>query len=116
MIILAAVYIIYASVHKWLHGLEVQNLGKGTLLTLATALINAALGVYLVWVGKKHRSFVLEANSKHVLTDSWTSFGVVAGLGLALLTGWMPLDPIVAILVAMNILWTGGKLLRRSAG
>lgn len=116
MIILAAIYIIYLSVDKWLHGLEIQNLGKGTLLTLAAALINAGLGGYLVWVGKKHKSLVLEANGKHVLTDSWTSFGVVAGLGLALVTGWMLLDPLVAMLVASNILWTGGKLLRRSVG
>ncbi len=116
MIILAAVYIIYLSVDKWLHGLQIQNLGKGTLLTLAAALINAGLGGYLVWVGKKHNSLVLEANGKHVLTDSYTSFGVVAGLGLALLTGWLPLDPIVASLVAANILWTGGQLLRRSVG
>ncbi len=116
MIILAAFYIIYVSVHKWLHGLQLENLGMGTLLTLAAALINAALGGYLIWVGKKHGSLVLEANGKHVLTDSWTSFGVVAGLTLAILTGWMPLDPIMAILVAMNILWTGGKLLRRSVG
>lgn len=116
MIILAAAYIIYASVHKWLHGLQIENLGKGTLLTLAAALINAALGAYLIWIGKRHGSLVLVANGKHVLTDSWTSFGVVAGLTLALLTGWMPLDPLVAILVATNILWTGGKLIRTSVG
>jgi len=116
MIILAAVYIIYVSVHKWLHGLQIENLGKGTLLTLAAALINAALGGYLVWVGKKHRSLIVEANGKHVLTDSWTSFGVVAGLSLAMITGWLPLDPIVAIIVALNILWTGGNLMRRSVG
>jgi cation diffusion facilitator family transporter len=116
MIVLAAFYIIYASIHKWLHGIQIENLGKGTLITLAAALINAALGGYLVWVGKKHRSLILEANGKHVLTDSWTSFGVVAGLGLALVTGYMPLDPILAILVALNILWTGGKLMRQSVG
>lgn len=116
MIVLAAIYIIYVSIHKWLTGLQLANLGKGTLLTLAAALINAALGGYLVWVGRKHRSLILEANGKHVLTDSWTSFGVVAGLGLALVTGWMPLDPILAILVASNILWTGGKLMRQSVG
>lgn len=116
MIVLAAVYIIYVSIHKWLHGLHVENLGKGTLIILAAALINAGLGGYLVWTGKKYQSLILEANGKHVLTDSWTSFGVVAGLGLALRTGWLPLDPLLAILVALNILWTGGNLVRKSVG
>jgi cation diffusion facilitator family transporter len=116
MIVLAAFYIIYVSIHKWLAGLELENLGSGTLLTLAAALINALLGGYLVWVGKRNKSLILEANGKHVLTDSWTSFGVVVGLSLALLTGWLPLDPLVAIVVALNILWTGGKLMRQSVG
>ena len=116
MIMLAAFYIIYVSVQRWLTGLRLENLGTGTLLTLAAALINGALGLYLVWVGRKHRSLILEANGKHVLTDSWTSFGVVGGLTLALITGWLPLDPILAIVVALNILWTGGKLMRQSVG
>ena len=81
---------------------------------LVAAVANAALGGYLVWLGKRTRSIILEANGKHVLTDSWTSFGVVAGLGLVLSTGWKPFDPIVAIAVALNILWSGGGLLRRS--
>jgi cation diffusion facilitator family transporter len=116
MIVLAAVCIIYVSIHKWLAGLRIEHLGGGTLLTLAAALINALLGGYLVWVGRKHKSLILEANGKHVLTDSWTSFGVVVGLSLALLTGWLPLDPILALVVALNILWTGGKLMRQSVG
>lgn len=116
MIVLAAFYIIYISIHKWLAGLKIENLGSGTLLTLFAALINALLGGYLLWVGRKHKSLILEANGKHVLTDSWTSFGVVAGLSLALLTGWLSLDPLLAIVVALNILWTGGKLMRQSVG
>jgi len=116
MIVLAAFYIIFVSTERWLGGLHLENLGTGTLLTLAAALINAVLGIYLVWVGKKHRSLILEANGKHVLTDSWTSFGVVGGLTLALITGWLPLDPILAMIVALNILWTGGKLMRQSVG
>jgi cation diffusion facilitator family transporter len=116
MIVLAAFYIIFVSTERWLSGLRLENLGTGTLMTLAAALINAVLGIYLLWVGKKHRSLILEANGKHVLTDSWTSFGVVGGLTLALVTGWLPLDPILAMVVALNILWTGGKLMRRSVG
>ena len=69
-----------------------------------------------MWVGKRHGSLILTADGKHVLTDSWTSFGVVAGLGLTLVTRWRPFDPIVAIVVAVNILWSGTKLVRQSVG
>ncbi|MBZ5646741.1 MAG: cation diffusion facilitator family transporter [Acidobacteriia bacterium] len=115
MIILAAFAIIYSAIHKWLHGLELQRLGLGTLLVLAASIINALLGWYLVRTGKKNHSLILEANGKHVLTDSWTSFGVVGGLCLVLITGWKPFDPICAIAVALNILWSGGALVWRSA-
>ncbi|HEY6952274.1 MAG TPA: cation diffusion facilitator family transporter [Bacteroidota bacterium] len=116
MIVLAAVYIIYAAINKWLHGLQIENLGEGTLFTAAATLINAILGGYLVWQGKKHGSLILVANGKHVLTDSWTSLGVIVGLVLVIITGWLPFDPILAILVALNILWSGGKLIRQSVG
>lgn len=116
MIIVAAFYIMYAAVMKWLTGLEIQNLGTGTLYVAGATLINAALGSYLVWEGKRHQSLILVANGKHVLTDSWTSFGVIIGLILVMATGWKPFDPILAIFVAANILWTGGKLIRQSVG
>jgi cation diffusion facilitator family transporter len=116
MIIIAAFYIIYESIHKWSHGLQLENLGEGTIFTTAATLINAALGGYIVWQGKKHKSLILIANGKHVLTDSWTSFGVIVGLILVMTTGWLPFDPILAILVALNILWSGGKLIRQSVG
>ncbi len=115
MIILAAVAIIYSAIHKWLHGLVLERLGLGTLLVLAASVINALLGWYLLRTGRKNHSLILEANGKHVLTDSWTSFGVVAGLSLVLLTGWKPFDPLCAIAVALNILWSGGQLVWRSA-
>ena len=70
---------------------------------------------YLMQTGRRSHSLILEANGKHVLTDSWTSFGVVAGLGLVMLTGWKPFDPLLAIAVAVNILWAGGHLVWRSA-
>ncbi len=115
MIILAAFAIIYSAVHKWLHGLQLDRLGLGTLLVLAASVINALLGWYLLRTGRKNHSLILEANGKHVLTDSWTSFGVVGGLCLVLITGWKPFDPIFAIAVALNILWSGGGLVWRSA-
>lgn len=66
-------------------------------------------------MGKRSHSRILEADGKHVLTDRYTSFGVVAGLGPVMLTGWKPFDPLVAIATAMNNLWSGGRLAWRSA-
>jgi cation diffusion facilitator family transporter len=116
LIILAAVYIIYISVKRLLFGIELTNLDEGTYFTFAASVINLFLGIFLVWKGKKTNSIILIANGKHVLTDSWTSFGVVAGLLLTLLTGWLPFDPLVAMAAAINILWSGGKLVRKSVG
>jgi len=115
LIVLAAFYIIYVSVNRLFSGIEIQNIDQGTYFTLAASVLNLFLGLFLVWKGKKTNSLILIANGKHVLTDSWTSFGVVAGLFLTWLTGWLPFDPIVAILAALNILWSGGKLIRQSA-
>jgi cation diffusion facilitator family transporter len=116
MIVLAAVYIIYESIHRLIAGAKLENLGVGALLVLGAGLINGALGSYLVWIGKKHGSLILVADGRHVLTDSLTSFGVIVGLGLTILTGWRNLDPIVAILIALQILWMGGNLIRQSIG
>ena len=116
MIAIAAFYIIYMSIAKWVSGLELQNLEQGTLFTVGATVINAGLGGYLLWQGKRSRSLVLTANGKHVLTDSWTSFAVIVGLLLVLWTGWLPFDPITAIVAALNILWSGGKLVRQSVG
>jgi len=115
MIIVAAVWILFEAIEKWLRGLRLEHLGRGSLLLLGAGLLNAWLGWYLLHVGKRSHSLILEADGKHVLTDSLTSFGVVAGLGLVMLTGWKPFDPLIAILVALNILWSGGRLAWRSA-
>jgi cation diffusion facilitator family transporter len=116
MIVMAAFYIIYVSIQKWMAGLQLEHLGLGTGLIVLASLINGALGFFLIAMGKKHRSLILEANGRHVLTDCWTSIGVVIGLILAMFTGRLEFDPIVAILVAVNILWSGGHLIRRSIG
>lgn len=115
MIILAAVAILVAAIHKWLTGLVLENLGMGTLVVLAAGTVNAGLGFYLLRVGRRTKSLILEADGKHVLTDSWTSLGVVIGLGLVMVTHWKPFDPLIAIGVAVNILWSGGRLVWRSA-
>lgn len=116
LIVIAAAVIIYQAVAGWITGLQLRNLSTGTMYIFAASVINLALGMYLISRGKRHGSLILIANGHHVLTDSWTSFGVVGGLLLALWTGWLPLDPLVAIGVAVNILWTGSKLLRQSIG
>ncbi len=115
MIVVAAIWILVEAIQKWMAGLRLEHLGSGVVLLLAAGMLNAWLGWYLLRVGKRSHSLILEADGKHVLTDCFTSFGVVAGLGLVLLTGWKPFDPLVAIAIALNILWSGGRLAWRSA-
>ena len=115
MIVVAAIWILIEAVEKWISGIPLEHVGLGTLMLLGAGLLNAWLGWYLLRVGKRSHSLILEADGKHVLTDCFTSFGVVAGLGLVMLTGWKPFDPLVAIAVAVNILWSGGRLAWRSA-
>ncbi len=116
LIVLAAISIISTAGYKWLHGLEIERLGMGTLLLVAASIVNGALGWYLVRTGRRTGSIILEANGRHVLTDCWTSVGVVGGLCLVMITGWLPFDPIVAITVALNIIWSGARLMYRSVG
>lgn len=116
MIAFAAIVIIAAAATKWMSGLELENLGLGTALTALAAVINGGLGVYLMRTGRRARSIILEADGRHVLTDCWTSLGVLVGLALAHYTRWLPWDPICAILVAVNILASGLTLVRRSIG
>ncbi len=115
MIVVAAIAIFFESIRRWIAGLQLEHLGTGASLVLMAGILNAGLGYYLLRTGRRTHSLILEANGKHVLTDSWTSFGVVGGLGLVLLTHWKPFDPLVAIAVAANILWSGGRLVWRSA-
>lgn len=114
LIFLAAVYIIVSSIDKWLYGFVIENLSAGTLLTLGAALVNLALGYYLIRVGRRTNSLILEANGRHVLTDSWTSFGAVGGLVLVIVTGWKPFDPIAAIVLGSVILYSGASLMWRA--
>ena len=115
MIIVAAIAIFFESIRRWIAGLRLEHLGTGALLVLVAGILNAGLGYYLLRTGRRTNSLILEADGKHVLTDSWTSFGVVGGLGLVMLTHWKPFDPLVAIVVAANILWSGGHLVWHSA-
>jgi len=116
MIVIAALFIIWDATEKLIRGVEIQQLGLGTAMTAVAGAVNGALGAYLLVIGRRNNSIVLEANGKHVLTDCWTSVGVVVGLLLALFTGWLYWDPIFALLVATNILVSGVVLMRRSVG
>ena len=84
----------------------------GTVLIVAAAVINGGLGAYLLWLGRRKHSLILEANGKHTLTDCWTSIAVLVGVTLVLLTKWLPFDPICGIIMAGNILWSGFGLVK----
>ncbi|MGJ5820831.1 cation diffusion facilitator family transporter [Paludibaculum fermentans] len=115
LIAAAAVAIIVTAIYKWMQGLQLEALGLGALITLAAGLLNGGLGWYLIRTGRRNNSIILIANGQHVFTDCWTSLGVIVGLLLVMVTGWKPFDPICAILMAVNILWSGGKLMWTSA-
>lgn len=114
LIIVAAIAIMYAAIYDLIFGIAIKKLDIGLYIVIAAAVINVFLGWYLIHTGKKYNSITLIADGKHVLTDSWTSLGVVVGIGLVMLTGYTILDPLFAILVATNIIFTGSKLVRDS--
>ncbi|MCB1933645.1 MAG: cation transporter, partial [Candidatus Accumulibacter sp.] len=88
--------------------------GVGLAISAVAAVINLVVGRILLLAGRQHRSITLEADAHHLLTDVWTSAGVIVGVGAVSLTGWLWLDPTLALLVAANIVWTGWRLLQRS--
>jgi len=116
MIVIAAIFIAYESIKKILFGFSIDNINEGTLFIALAASINAFLSFYLIQKGKKYKSLVLEANGKHILTDCWTSLGAIIALALVQLTGITFFDPGIAIFIALNILWTGGKLIKKCIG
>ncbi len=116
LIAFAAVVIIYEVVLSLVRGVELRGLDVGVAIILATALVNLALGLYLVRTGRKYASLTLVADGKHVLSDSYTSAGIVVGLLLVRFTGIPWLDPVVAAVVAVNLMWTGFRLVRHAAG
>lgn len=113
LILSAAIGVLYLGVKALLFGSQLQDLGQGLALLGAIALLNLALGLYLVRVGRQHKALVLEANGKNVLSDVWTSGAVVAGVGLVYLTQLLWIDAVVTILAGLNIAWTGIVLLKQ---
>ncbi len=114
MILLAALYIYWISIDKIVHGVKIEQLTSGTLLITIATIVSGALGFYLKYIGKKHNSIILVANGRHILTDSWTSLGVVFALLMVSLTSWVYWDPIIAMVVATNILYSGTDLVKKS--
>ncbi len=116
LIVIAAITIFYEAIMRIIHGGKLENLGHGILIILVLVLINLVLGLYLIKKGKKTKSLILEADGHHILTDSFTSGGVIIGLLLVQFTGIQLFDPIFAIFVSVNIIITGYKLIRQSIG
>ena len=115
LILVAAVTIGVTGVERLLRPQPIEAVGVGLVVSLVASLINFATARVLLVVGRKYSSITLEADARHLLTDVWTSAGVVLAVFLVWLTGWLWLDPVIALLVAANIVWTGYQLLRRSA-
>ncbi len=114
LIFLAALSIAYAAFNRLFAPQPLEQLGIGLIVSGIATAVNLAVALVLLRAGKKHHSLILEADGHHLMTDVWTSVGVVIGVALVSLTGWLRLDPIVAILVAVNIVWTGYSLIKRS--
>jgi cation diffusion facilitator family transporter len=116
LILLAATLIMAEALREILVGPELRRLGTGIAISAVAALGNLVLGLYLVRTGKRVRSEAIEADGHHVLTDVWTTFGTIAALGLVQWTGIALIDPFAALAVALNIVVTGWRVVRRALG
>ncbi len=115
MILLAAVAIIATAIPRLIQPVPLEQLGLGLVISVIASLINLGVALVLLRAGRQHNSITLEADGKHLMTDVWTTAGVLLGIALVWITGYQRLDPIVALLVAANIVFTGYRLLSRSA-
>ncbi len=115
LILVAAASIAYTAIGRLLHPQALEDVGVGLLVSIVASLINLFAARELLQAGRAYNSITLEADAKHLLTDVWTSVGVIAAVGLVWVSGWLWLDPLIALVVAANIVWTGWHLLHRSA-
>lgn len=111
----AAVLIAIEAVGRLLDARPIEGVGIGLGVAAVATVVNFATARILLTIGRQARSITLEADAHHLITDVWTSIGVIAGVALVSMTGWLWLDPTIALLVAANIVWTGWQLMRRSA-
>jgi cation diffusion facilitator family transporter len=114
LIMVAAVGIAVAAIDRLLHPRALEQIGLGLAVSVAASLVNLGVALVLLRASKRYDSITLNANAHHLLTDVWTSAGVVVGVGAVALTGWQWLDPGVALLVAANIVWTAVRIVRES--
>jgi cation diffusion facilitator family transporter len=115
LIVLAAVSIGYTAIDRLIHPRVLDAVGVGLLVSVLASAVNFGVARVLLRAGTEHQSITLEADARHLMTDVWTSVGVIGGVGMVWLTGLSWLDPAIALLVAANIVWTGWQLMRRSA-
>ncbi len=115
LILIAAGSIVWAAVPRLFNPQPIEQLGLGLAVSTLASLINLAVARILLQAGRRYDSITLEADAHHLMTDVWTSAGVLVGVGLVWLTGWQVLDPLIALLVAANIVRAGVDLVRRSA-
>ncbi len=115
LILIAAVAIAATAAGRLLHPQPIEQAGLGLAVSTGASLVNLVVARILLAAGRQHDSITLEADARHLMTDVWTSVGVIGGVGAVAVTGWQILDPIIALAVAANILWSGFHLMRRSA-
>lgn len=115
IILLAAISIGYAAIDRLLHPQALAEVGIGLAVSVVASVINLFAARELLKAGRAYNSITLEADAKHLMTDVWISVGVIIGVALVWVSGWLWLDPVIALLVAANIVWTGWQLLHRSA-
>jgi len=114
LILVAALSIGVAAGRRLLAPQALEEVGAGLAISVGASLVNLAVALLLRRAGRQYHSITLEANAQHLFTDVWTSAGVIVGVTAVAATGWLRLDPVVALLVALNILWTGTNIVRRS--
>lgn len=114
LIIIAAGSIAYAAIERLINPKPLEQLGMGLAISVLASFINLGVSRILMKASKQYNSITLEADAQHLMTDVWTSAGVLTGLGIVTLTKWLPLDSIMGLVVAVNIIWTGFNLIRRS--
>lgn len=114
LILIAAISIIWTAAPRLLNPQPLEQVGLGLAVSVVASIINMAAAYVILQAGKRYKSITLEADAHHLMTDVWTSVGVLGGVGIVAFTGWERLDPIVAFIVAANIIWAGVRIVRAS--